>query len=42
MYFIEWKNWEKQSWAQAENITGSKELANQWNAAHPVVADHAF
>jgi hypothetical protein len=40
MYLIKWKDWEKRSWERAEDMAGSKELMDKWNAAHPVPADH--
>jgi hypothetical protein len=40
MYLIKWKDWEKQSWVPAEDMAGSKELMDMWNAAHPVPADN--
>jgi len=40
MYLIKWKDWEKRSWVRAEDMAGSNELMDKWNAAHPVPADH--
>jgi hypothetical protein len=40
MYLIKWKDWEKRSWVRAEDMAGSQELMDKWNAAHPVPADH--
>jgi hypothetical protein len=40
MYLVKWKDWEKRSWVRAEDMTGSKELVDKWNAAHLVPADH--
>jgi hypothetical protein len=40
MYQSKWKDWEKRSWARGEDMVGSKELMDKWNATHPVLADH--
>ena len=40
MFLIKWKDWEKRSWVRAEDMAGSKEVMDNWNAAHLMPADH--
>jgi len=40
MLSVKWKDSEKGSWVRAEDMVGSKELMDKWNAAHPVPAGH--
>jgi len=40
MYLVRWKDWEKRWWVRTEDMAGSEELMDKWNAAHPVPADH--
>jgi len=40
MYLIKWKDWEKGSWVQAEDMAGSKKLLDKCNTAHLVLADN--
>jgi hypothetical protein len=42
MYWVQWKDWEKRSWVRAENMVGSEEIVDKWNAAHLVPANHLF
>jgi len=40
MYLDQWKDWEKWSWVQAEDMARCKGLVDRWNATHWVPADH--
>jgi len=40
MSLVKWKEWEKWLWLRAEDMAGSNEPVDKWNATHQVRADH--
>jgi hypothetical protein len=40
LYFVKWLGFEKRTWVREEDMDGSRRMIEEWNAAHPISANH--
>ena len=40
MNLVRWKDWEKRTWALETDMEGARDMINEWNALHSVLANH--